>query len=307
MRRIIYIACSIFMLIIILLYPIQSFEGGKAGLNLWFQTMIPTLLPFIILSNIMVAINATDSLAVFLSPISKRLLRISKQSNYAIILGMLCGFPMGAKAVNDLIMHKKISKIEGQYLLNFCNNVSPMFIISFIIHTTLNQGELLGKFLIILYGSPIICAILLNYSFRKKSKGIVTNELTYQNNKNVDFKIVDTCIINSFETIMKIGGYLIMFSIISHFLMHFLEINDSIKALIVGCFEITTGINHIGTSNIPQFSKVLIICIITSFGGLATLAQTQSIIKESGLSLFSYFKSKILNTIIATIIALLIL
>lgn len=307
MKRIIYIICSFLLLTIILLYPVQSFEGAKLGLNLWFYTIIPTLLPFIILSNLMISLNATDSLSAILSPLTKKTLKISKQGNYAIIIGMLCGYPMGAKAVSDLVIHKKISLVEGQYLLSFCNNVSPMFIISFIVHSTLRSPEMLSKILLILYGAPIICAIFLNFIYRKKSTTYEYHMSTKFDDINIDFNLIDNCIIKSFETIFKLGGYIILFSIISTFLVYYLNYNDYIKSLFVGIIEITTGINYIGSSYIAQNSKILIICIITSFGGLSSFAQTQSIIKDSGLSLYIYFICKIITAIIAFVLASLIL
>lgn len=307
MKRIIYIICVISLLCIILLYPMQSFEGAKIGLNLWFHTIIPTLLPFIIISNIMISLNATNSLSSLISPFTKRTLKISKHANYAIIIGMLCGFPMGAKVVNDLVIHNKISKTEGQYLLSFCNNASPMFIISFIVHTILNSPDMLYKILIIIYGAPFICAILFNFSFRKKSRENNCSDISRETNKPVDFNLVDECIIKSFEVVIKLGGYLIMFSIISYFFIYFIDVNYYIKSLIVGFIEITTGINYIGFTYIPQIYKALIICVLTSFGGLSTLAQTQSVIKESGLSIFNYFICKLVNTFVAAILAFFIL
>lgn len=308
MKRIIYICCSFLFLIIILLYPIQSYEGAKAGLNLWFHTIIPTLLPFIILSNLMIQLNATDSLSILLSPLTHKPLKISRQGNYAIFIGMLCGYPMGAKAASDLVLHNKITKAEGQYLLSFCNNVSPMFIVSFIVHTTLKTPELLTKILIILYGAPLISALFFNLFFRKKAGTAGSLPVSRENQMNIDFSLVDSCIIKSFEIIVKLGGYIILFSILSTFFIYFLDVNESIKAAIIGFTEITNGIAYTGSSSyISQNTGILIICVMTSFGGLSSLAQTQSIIKDSGLSIFLYFISKLINGIFAFVLASIIL
>lgn len=307
MKRFLYICCLFFLLTIILLFPVQSFEGAKSGLNLWFYTIIPTLLPFIILTNLMITLNATDGISLLLSPLTKTTLKISKQGNYAIIIGMLCGYPMGAKSVNDLVTHNKVSKTEGQYLLSFCNNVSPMFIISFIVNTTLKSPESLVKILLILYGAPILSAILFNYFFRKKTYYTRELQTKSKNETNIDFSLVDSCIINSFETIVKLGGYIILFSIISRFFVYFISFNDYIKSIIIGFIEITNGIHYTGSSHLPEAAKILNICIMTSFGGFCALAQTGSVIKESGLSIFKYLLCKMINSLIAFILALIIL
>ena len=68
---------------------------------------------------------------------------------------ILCGYPMGAKVTADLVCTKKIERSEAAYLLSFCNNTSPVFIVNFIIHKILRDRTLLVPTLIILIAVPI--------------------------------------------------------------------------------------------------------------------------------------------------------
>ena len=57
---------------------------------------------------------------------------LSPAGAYVLILGLLCGYPMGAKLAHDLYIDQQISRREGEYLLTFSCNASPAFIISYL-------------------------------------------------------------------------------------------------------------------------------------------------------------------------------
>ena len=188
-------------------------EASTTGLLLWFNTIIPTLLPFIILSNIIIRLDAMSYLTWFLSPILTRLLGISKNGCYAVITGFLCGYPIGSKVTADLVMEQQISPVEGQYLLSFCNNVSPMFIISFIVTVTLKDPSLIIPFLVILYAAPLFTAFVLNPFYRHKMRTAGQMDQKEKASRlQINFKIIDTSIMNGFETVTKLGGYIISVS-----------------------------------------------------------------------------------------------
>lgn len=307
MKKVCYGGIISLFFVMILTNPIIAVSGATKGLLLWFNTIIPTLLPFIILSNLMVSLNIFHYFTFFLAPITKPVLKISKNSNYAIILGMLCGFPMGAKICADLVVSKKISKNEGQYLLLFTNNVSPMFVISYIGSSTLKNESIDFFLLIAIYLTPILISFIFNKWYQNSSETFQYIDIKKTSaSKSFDFRIVDEAIMNGFETVTKLGGYIILFSIISSFIQEKIEINLLAKSFILGFVEITTGINYIGLSSLPHYTKTLIICMITSFGGLSSLAQTNSMIKEAGLSIKPYFFSKILTGFLSFFILLIL-
>lgn len=303
MKKVCYGGFVCLLFILIICNPLIAVNGASKGLLLWFHTIIPTLLPFIILSNLMVSLDVFHYLTFFFAPITKPILAISKNSNYAIILGMICGYPMGAKTCADLVINKKISPKEGQYLLLFTNNVSPMFVISYISNSILKNQTLNGDFFIAIYLSPILISLIYNKYYRKSIKTLrFTHPQTNYNTKMIDFRLIDKAIMDGFETITKLGGYIILFSIISSFIQEKIEINLLVKCFILGFVEITTGIDYIGSMSFPIFLKGLIICGITSFGGLSSLAQTNSMIKEAGLSIKPYFFSKLLTGVFGALI-----
>ena len=136
---------------LMLTYPAESLYYAFTGLTLWFQKMIPTLFPFMILSGIMIRMNLTEYFSMLLTPLFKPLFSVNGNGAYCIILGFLCGFPMGAKVVADLYERGKLSHEEASRLLAFCNNIGPIYMISFVLPLL----GLTGK-LPYLFGMPYI-------------------------------------------------------------------------------------------------------------------------------------------------------
>ncbi len=328
------IIITIFFLISLFLFPNASFEGAKKGLLLWFQIVLPTLLPFLIFSNLIFHLNITQAFSVFLYPILNKIMPITKDGCYPITIGLLSGYPMGAKACADMTTSKKISVSEGQFLLAFCNNASPMFLLNYVLLQSLHIETNIPIFMSILITSSLLCGYIylffhksdFNYSKSKNSnlKHILSNTNTQSNIKKKEkkeapsafisnetslhtptyFQILDISIMNSFEIITKIGGYIILFSLLANLIVTLLPINELPKAILIGVLEITTGIQYIESSSLSYSVKILLAMTLSAFGGFSSVAQTGSVLLDSPLKLSIYVKYKILNSIICFLLTL---
>ena len=226
----------ILFFLIMLLCPQEVFFGASKGLLLWFQTVLPTLLPFMILSGLLISTNSIVYLDRIFGPLFCRLFRTSENASFAIIAGFLCGYPMGAKVTADLLRQERISKAEGQYLLSFCNNTSPMFIISYIM--------------------------------------------------------------NSFEAITKIGGYIMLFSILISLLSSAPLQKISLLHIALPFLEITNGISMLCAADTSCAVRFVLTLSLTAFGGVCSIAQTNCMLEGTGLSIFPYFLQKLITAIL---------
>jgi sporulation integral membrane protein YlbJ len=319
-NKILMKVCIVLFLALILIFPTSSYYGAKKGLLLWFNTILPTLLPFIILSNLIIRLQITKPLSKLLYPIFHLLFHASKGGCYPILIGFLSGIPVGAKSTADLVRNETLTCQEGQFLLGFCNNASPMFIMSFIAISQLNHSSLRISLLFIMYFSAILASVLY-FRFLAREKNIRKQSLTstqydsfhtdlrsIENDRTeavtkFDFALIDSAIMDGFEVITKVGGYIILFSIPAEIISNIGSTDSLIKLLCIGFIEITTGINHIGNSNLDMNTKIALITMITAFGGLSGLAQTKSVISNTRLSIGTYFKVKLLHMAIAFILA----
>lgn len=322
-NRILFKSSFVLFLILMFLFPTASLTGAKKGLLLWFNTVLPTLLPFIIISTLIVRLNITKQLCTFIYPILGRLFRISKQGCYPIVIGFLSGIPMGAKTSADLLKKNKISKEEAQYLLNLCNNASPMFIMGYIVLSELQAPKLKLPLLALLYSSSVISATsyrLFTYlkkkreSSREKSSLVIAScskdvhKVAFEDEETLTklkFSMVDEAIGDGFEVITKVGGYIILFSVLAQIAFSVEGIPLNLRLLLVGFSEITIGIHSYAASELSTTIKIVLISAITAFGGFSGIAQTNSVIADSGLSIRTYIIVKCINFFVALLLTLL--
>lgn len=298
----------------ILLQPATAYNGASFGLLLWFHNLLPSLLPFIILSNLMVKLDIASKVSRVLYPVFGRLLGISSDGCYPLLFGFLSGIPMGAKATADLVRENRISRRQAQFLIGMCNNASPMFIIGYISISQLKLPSVKYQLLLIIYGSAILSALIwrfLSGLYQKRKKKDTEagpddyERLVPKESSRFSFDLLDGCIMNGFETITRIGGYVIMFNILAQMLKEFGGSSGLIKAVGMGLLEITTGINQLCSLNIDNKIKIVLAATLCSFGGLSAIAQTKSVLQDSRLSISSYIAVKLLHALLAGIISFL--
>ncbi len=283
-------------------HPSDAFAAAQSGLHLWFDTLIPTLLPAMIFSNLLVQLDLVQCLVRFLSPITARLLHLSTYGTYALLIGFLCGFPMGAKTISDLQKNGHLSREEASYLLPFVNNVSPMFLMNIVVFQTIKDSSYLLPTLLIVYGAPVIYGILTNQRYRQKVSSV---DMVYKKQASkiqVRFELIDACIMNAVFTILKLGSYVILFSILSRLIQSFPTAHMFLQSFFVGSMELTNGIAFIHTQPLPFPQKYFFLCVICVWGGFCALAQTQSVLSSDSLSISAYIKARIFICFIACLL-----
>ena len=298
MKQYAYMAVIIAFFLLMLCFPGATFTGATNGLLLWFQIVLPTLLPFIIISNFLIYTNSVHYVSRVLKPFIQKIFRVSETSCYAVLVGFLCGYPMGAKVIADFVKTKQISLREGQYLLSFCNNTSPMFIISFIVLQNFKNPSLLFGTLFILFLSPVLCSFFFRNFYHRKKESLIQENAT-QKPLLITFDIFDTCIMNGFETITKVGGYIIIFSILFSFSTN-LPLQWFLPTL-----EISNGIPYIMNMTLSLTTTFPFVLGITSFGGFCSVAQTYSMIQGTKLSIFPYIIQKLITALVTSLFAFL--
>lgn len=286
---------------LMLSYSQESLYFALTGLKLWFLKMIPTLLPFMILSGIMVRMNLTEGFVSLFYPILYPVFRLGRNAAYCIIMGFLCGFPMGAKVISELYERDRLSRWEAEWLLSFCNNIGPIYFVSFVL-PALGTSKLF-PYLFGMYGLPLLYGIFLRYTQYAHTIPIRSATApTASPGKEQKLPLlyyVDDAINAAAAGITGLGGYMILFNLLNLapyaiFLKLKLMNNaaESFLAVFNGFLEITSGISRMGSS-FP-----FMVLLLLPFGGLSCIAQTYSIIKKTNLSLQKYVMHKSILTLI---------
>ena len=287
-----------------LLFPKAVFNGASEGLLLWFQVVFPTLFPFMLITNLLMDSGGLAFISgIFRRPF-RRIFGVSGNGSFAVLAGFLCGYPMGAKVTADLLRTGRITRAEGQYLLSFCNNTSPVFIINFIVWKTLGEDQLLLPSLAVLMGGPVLLSFLFRRVYLEKGKHFFPDFSAFGNRsgRETDFSLLDLCMMNSFESIVKVGGYIILFSVVLSLLSESGQHSPVFTAL-TAVLEVTNGILIIDGLNLRLTLSWPLIMALTSFGGLCSVAQTQCMIQDTGLKISHYIIQKLAAAGAASLLA----
>ena len=117
MRSVILCTLLFFVFIYLLCFPQEAFQSSASGVTLWFFHVLPSLLPFMIISDFFIHTGLVSVLLRKIKTVFRFLFGLSMYGSYALLLGLICGYPMGAKLTADLFREGKITKSEAQYLL----------------------------------------------------------------------------------------------------------------------------------------------------------------------------------------------
>ena len=280
----------------------KAFSLSLAGLNLWFEKMIPTLLPFMILSGILIRMNLSDSFARLFAPLLRPVFRLSDSCLYVLVIGFLCGFPMGARVTAESLQHGKLSKREASLMLAFCNNIGPIYFSGFVL-TLFPAAKPLpfwaGMYLLpLLYGlflrrmvyRDIPCPVpaagrCVLSSASRASSALSGRSLMAQTQEAVTSALVSQA---------SLGGYMILFNLMNLLPDLFLPAKAVLPRALCGCLlEITGGLSRLDPSD-AFWAFVLL-----PFGGLSCIFQTYSMIRDTSLSLRLYVFHKCVQTMLA--------
>ena len=113
----------------LVIFSNSNLYAAKAGLKLWANNVVPSLFPFFIATNLLSHTNIINFISKKCNCIMSPLFNVPGESAYAFILGLISGYPVGAKIVTDLRNRNLCSKDEGERMLAFTNNSGPLFII----------------------------------------------------------------------------------------------------------------------------------------------------------------------------------
>lgn len=279
------ILCSILLLILLVVFPEITLAGSKYGATLWLSELLPTLLPFFVAIRLFQ--ESMPNIA-FKRP--------------ALLLGLLCGYPNGATLVSEQYKRNYLTSKKAYFYLSFVNNPSPMFILAFCTTTILHMNyreSLLLFFLVILSG---LLGGLLCYQIpfkESRSSNSRQSDIISVTHKVTLSQKLDSIILSSFVLMIKIGGYVILFSILGQFLLQLISSDSPIGLLPLGALEITCGISYLKIASISLPIKKVLTTTLLTFGGLSAAAQTSSVLTQSELSIIPYVINKIINAVIA--------
>lgn len=287
MKKILCFLVLFLFLSFFIISPQEAVDASKSGLMLWFTQILPTLLPFCMLSYMV---------------LHSEILPKKLGAGYVILCGFLFGFPIGSKLTADLYKKQRISEKEADLLCCFTNNLSPAFVIASLQQILHLSVPIHCYFL--LYGIPLCYGTTLLLLYHRNH--VFTQKET-ASRFHMDMQIVDAGIINGFETLIRICGYMILFSVFCAVFQKISGLSPWILLLLTGSLEVTNGMAALADFPCSRTVQLFLALCFLSWGGLCGLFQTFSILEDAGLSMKKYVLQKLCLLFLTVSVSLLLL
>lgn len=287
-KRIAPIILPCVAMLMLILDSKTALQGAKEGLALCAGTVIPSLFPFFVIS-----IFLADALSGYGIPILKPILRFCKMpecSENLLIVGLLGGYPVGAKCVYDSWKRGQITTADAKRCLGFCSNAGPAFIFGMC-------GMLFSKAWVVwvLWGIHILSALIVGNILPK-------NESSRMSVTQIQHITLSEAMAKAVTAILSVCGWVVLFRVMIAFgrrwFLWLLPANWRIA--FEGVLELANGCSALVAVESEGLRFVLCSAFL-GLGGLCVGLQTMSVAGELGTGM--YFPGKVLQCVISICLA----
>ena len=295
-----YIFCMLvtYLFFFLLKAPTLANESILNALNICYTRVIPSLFPFMVLSEIIVSSNIAEDIGNIFGKTVSKILWIKKIASTAFILGCLFGFPLGTKTTVSLYEKGCVTKEETERLICFCSNTGPAFVLGLV-------GSVLNKQIAFcIYLSQVISAFLIGLALRKNKADIDIK----QENTDRSFSIlcVPQAITSAVFPILNICAFVCFFSCISASVENILtklSLPDSVQIFVNGTLEIINGISELQDCPINAQS-IFFAAFFVGWSGISVILQSINITSKHSLSCKKFVILKLIQGVLCAFLTL---
>lgn len=285
------------IIIYCLIFPVRMAQSISNGLTLWYHSILPTLLPFSIFSNIIVQSGVYDHVFERMYPLFKKVYPVRSPLIYPLAAGFLFGFPLGSKICADLYHAGKITQKEAELISSISNNYGPAFLYNYMFQSIF-EGQIPAVFVFTAcYLPPLLLGrIHLHLYYRKKMPEQAPSAIHKKptSRSQINIKIIDAGIMDGFTTMIKLAGYIMLSALLADMIKELPFNNGILQCICIGAIEITNGIHQTALLQNGILIKSILVIGIVNFGSFSGLCQTYSMMKTTGIRMKNYLYFKLM-------------
>ncbi len=322
-----------------MVYPKAAFESSLKGLTTWWDIVFPSLLPFFIISELLISFGVVRLVGILLEPLMRPLFNVPGVGGFVWAMGISSGFPAGAKFTARLRQENELTQIEAERLVSFTNCSNPLFILVAVSVGFFNNTNLGLVLVAAHYLGNIVVGLLMRfygtnhrYYSQSRARVIPKHRLKYalnhmdevkQRDQRPLGKVLGDAVQHSIQTLLMIGGFILLFSVLNRMLaeFHIIAFIGSVLSaflgtigfsqnlsipFITGLFEITIGSQQVSEVSTTLMHQAVVVSFILAFNGFSVHAQVASILAETDIRFKPFFIARIFHGFTASILTVLL-
>ena len=291
---------SLLSLILLLCAPSVVRGHMTEALSLCARTVVPSLFPFMVISELLLSGGCAKVISPLLQPTAKSLFGISGESAAAVLIGFICGFPVGAKGAAALYRSGQIGRGELERILTFSCIPSAPFLISTVGISMFGDGRLGARLLI----SCLLSSVIIGIATKRMrfGDGETGSAPKVAEDEQGIGRLFTSAVCSSALSVLYVCGFLTFFSTlvgVTEYTVRELNIPEQLRPLILGFFELTGGMKEaseiVGAGGYAAAA-------IGGWSGLSVHFQVMSVCQGCNISFKPYFLSKLASAVLCPVI-----
>lgn len=309
----------------IVVYPDQVFQSSLRGLKLWWEFVFPALLPFMIVSELLMGFGVVQGLGVLLDPLMRSVFRVPGAGGWAFAVGVIAGYPLGAGITAQLRRQGQLHRAEAERLSAISHIASPMLMIAVVGVGFLHSAEAGFIIALIHYASALPVGLLMRlHSVPDASAGkpappgsaavLHTNDRlvrralrrmkeAHSQDGRTFGKLLGDAVSSSIQTLLILGGFIMIFNVLLRIIL--LQLPPSSFSEVLG--QILPGLlePHLGAyanslqSGLTPKLQAACIGMVLAWSGLSVHAQVRSFTDGTDIRYAPFFVSRLVHAVLA--------
>ena len=268
--------------------------AAAEALALCAGSVVPALFPFLVVSSLLLSLGLGELLSPMLAGLMEPLFRVDGVGSSALLLGLVGGYPIGAKTAADLYRGGRLSRPEAERLLAFCNNSNPVFLIS-VLGVGVFGSVRAGVWLWLIH---LLSALLTGLLFRNHG-----GPARRQAGGTAAFQAVSlsaafvAAVRESLSGMLSVCAFVTFFYVLARPLA---SLGGWLGPVLVGLTELFSLTPLLR----PDRFGFILASAMAGWGGLSVLCQTAAVLEDTGLPMGRYLLAKALQGILSALLAL---
>lgn len=307
----------ILFIVLLIINPTKYTKSVLAGSNLFYFSVMPSLLPFFFISKIIFSFNITHKIVKALQKPFAKIFKLPAISGFIFFMSILCGYPVGAKLIGELYASNQISESDAKKILTIASTSGPIFIIGSV-GAGLFENPKLGVYIFIVHIlSTLISGLILTRRFPKIKTQTQLN-FTQGESQNILSETVYSTIISIFTVAVYISVFYMFIdmlydlkilgglSIILEKILSIFNFPQGVsKSISSGIVEMTRGLFELKSLENLKL-KLVISSALISFGGISVFIQSMTFLSKTKINALYLLKIKCVQTIVSIIISVIL-
>ena len=290
------------MIAAMMLRPEKTISAAAAALELWARAVVPSLLPFFILAELLVALGGAEVAGRRLAPLMRPLFHLPGPASLAVVMGFCSGFPTGAAVTAALRRQGAISAEEGGRLLAFTNNAGPLYVTVAVASGLLELPAAAPVLVAGHYGINLLLGIGLGLVFRKREEGgSVQTAKGPQKSAPSLAAMMKAAAQRAAANLLLIGSYMAFFGAAAELLTPegLGEDHPLLQAAVCGVLEMSLGVDALARSGLSAPTLLPLVAAQLAVGGLSVQMQVLAMTADTDISPKLYLLSRPLHALLA--------